>query len=208
MTSVEDKRSDQALLLAARSEPQAFGEFYRRHVDRVVAFAAARVQSPDEVADLVASAFLVALERADSYDPARGEPVSWLLGITSRLLANQRRRRVREGLANRRFNARSLLDESDIERLEAQIDAASTASLVRQVIRELPGRQREILLLVSADELSSTAAANVLGISPIAFRVRLTRARRALRAAMERRERRAQPIPSPDNRLFVREMSR
>jgi RNA polymerase sigma factor (sigma-70 family) len=191
---MEDQRSDAALLSLAPSDPGAFGEFYRRHVDRMVAFAVSRVQSPEEVADLVASTFLVALERASTYDPGRGEPMNWLFGIASRLLANQRRRRARESLANARFAAHCLLDESDIERLESQIQAASTASLVQRAIHDLPERQREILLLVGTDELaSSTDGARVLGITPIAFRVRLARARRALRAVMERHSRERHP---------------
>ena len=207
ITSVEDERLDRALLAAARTDPEAFAEFYRRHVDRIVAFSAARVRSPDEVADLVASTFLVALDRAGNYDPDRGEAIRWLYGIASRLLANQRRRRVRESLANARFDARSLLEESDIERLESQIQAASTASLVHRVMQELPQRQREILLLVGADELGSSAGgAEILRITPIAFRVRLARARRALRAALERSSSRSANDSPRGNQLTLEEI--
>lgn len=207
ITSVEDERLDRALLAAARTDPEAFAEFYRRHVDRIVAFSTARVRSPDEVADLVASTFLVALDRAGNYDPDRGEAIRWLYGIASRLLANQRRRRVRESLANARFDARSLLEESDIERLESQIQAASTASLVHRAMQELPQRQREILLLVGADELGSSAGgAEILRITPIAFRVRLARARRALRAALERSSSRSANDSPRGNQLTLEEI--
>lgn len=199
-----DERSDEALLAAARSDPLAFGELYRRHVERIVAFAARRCRSPEEVADLVASTFLVALECAGNYDPARGEPLRWLFGIASRLSANQRRRSVRESIANARFDARALLDVDDIERLESEIHAASTVSLVRRALHELPERQREVLLLVGDDELGSPAGcARVLGISQIAFRVRLSRARRALRVAMERAGRSTGLQSSSDNQLTV-----
>jgi len=182
-----DERTDEALLSAARSDPGAFGELYRRHVGRIVGFAAARCTTPDQVADLVASTFLVALERAGSFDPARGSALNWLFGIAARLAANQRRRHVREALANARFDARALLDEDDVERLVAQIEAASAASAVQHALRELPERHREVLLLVGSDELGSAAAgARAIGITQVAFRVRLVRARRALRAAMAR----------------------
>ncbi len=159
------------------------------------------------MADLVASTFLTALERASTYDPARGEPIRWLFGISSRLLANQRRRRVRESHANARFDARSLLAESDIERLESQIQAAAAASLMRRAIQDLPERQRQILLLVGADELaSSSGGADILGITPIAFRVRLARARRALRAAMDRSSSRAASESPSSNQLRLKEI--
>jgi DNA-directed RNA polymerase specialized sigma24 family protein len=79
-----------------------FAALYRDHVDRVTGFAVRRLSSPAEVADLVAT-FLAALERSDSYDPAKGDPAAWLSGIAANLLANQRRRAVREQLARARF---------------------------------------------------------------------------------------------------------
>ncbi len=62
---------------------EACAALYRDHVGRVTGFAARRLTSPAEVADLVAATFLVALERSDSYDPARGDPGAWLLGIAA-----------------------------------------------------------------------------------------------------------------------------
>jgi RNA polymerase sigma factor (sigma-70 family) len=176
---------DRALLAAARSDPEAFAELYRRLVDRVISFAARRVSDPGDVADIVAATFLTALESAGGYDPGRGEPIGWLLGIASRLLANQRRRTAREGFARARLDARSLLDSDDIERLEARIDAAAQAASARTAMARLPARQREALLLIGEDGLTPAEAARVLGVSGATFRVRLARARRAVRAAME-----------------------
>jgi RNA polymerase sigma factor (sigma-70 family) len=175
---------DSALLAAAQSDPEAFAELYRRLVDRVVAFTARRVSDATAVADIVAATFLIALETAGRYDPDRGEPVSWLLGITARLLANQRRRAFRESRALARLDVRALLDDDDIERLEAQIDAAAQAVSARRALASLPARQREALLLISDDGLSPAEAAQVLGISAATFRVRLARARRAVRLSM------------------------
>jgi RNA polymerase sigma factor (sigma-70 family) len=194
---------DRALLATARSDPDAFAELYRRLVDRVVSFAARRVSDPGDVADIVAATFLVALESADAYDPGRGEPIAWLLGITSRLLANQRRRSAREGLALARLDARSLLDCDDIERLEAKIDAAAQAASARGALAGLPARQREALLLIGDDGLTPAQAAQVLGVSAAAFRVRLARARRAVRAAMQH-----PPVPPPDDPAISTEHTR
>jgi RNA polymerase sigma factor (sigma-70 family) len=176
---------DRALLAAARTDPDAFAELYRRLVDRVISFAARRVSDPGDVADIVAATFLTALESAGGYDPRRGEPVGWLLGIAARLVANQRRRSARESFALARLDARSLLDADDIERLEARIDAAAQAGQARRAVAGLPAGQREALLLISEDGLTPAEAAQVLGVSGATFRVRLARARRAVRAAME-----------------------
>lgn len=164
---------------------QTFAALYRDNVGRVTGFAARRLFNPGEVADLVAATFLVALERSESYDPEKGDPSSWLLGIAANLLANQRRRIVREQLARARLDARALLSPDDVEALVAQMDATAEVSRVRAAMESLSAPHREVLLLVGECSLSPTAAAKALGISQTAFRVRLSRARRALRRAME-----------------------
>jgi RNA polymerase sigma factor (sigma-70 family) len=164
---------------------EAFSAIYRDYVGHVTGFAARRLSSSGEVADLVAATFLVALERADSYDPSRGDPGTWLVGIAANLLANQRRRAVREALARARLDARALLSPDDVEGLVARIDASAEATRLRAAMESLSEAHREILLLATERSLSSAAAARAAGISPGAFRVRLSRARRALRRAME-----------------------
>jgi RNA polymerase sigma-70 factor (ECF subfamily) len=53
----------------------------------------------------------------------------------------------------------------------------------------LSALDREALLLVAWEDLTPTQAARSLGISPVAFRVRLLRARRRMRAKLEDAER-------------------
>jgi RNA polymerase sigma-70 factor (ECF subfamily) len=47
-----DPRSDAELLLATRRDVEAFGVFYRRHIEWVLALAARRLGSPELAADL------------------------------------------------------------------------------------------------------------------------------------------------------------
>ena len=164
---------------------ETFAVLYRDNVSKVTGFAARRLFNAGEVADLVAATFLVALERSDSYDPEKGDPSAWLLGIAANLLANQRRRLVREELARARLDARALLSPDDVEALVAQMDASAEATRVRVAMESLAEPYREVLLLVGESSLSSATAAKAVGISHTAFRVRLSRARRALRRAME-----------------------
>jgi RNA polymerase sigma factor (sigma-70 family) len=176
--------SDEDLLGRLSRDPAAFEVFYRRHVDRVIGFATRRVDEPADAADLVAATFVTVLTAAGSYDPQRGEPTAWLLGITARLMANARRRRARESAAMARIAGRRLIDQSDIERLEERIDAARSSRAVLAALSRLRPRAREALLLVGADGLRPADAARVLGISPAAFRMRLSSARRALDKAV------------------------
>ena len=104
---------------------------------RVIRFAAGRLREPADVADIAAATFVEALTSARSYDPARGEPVAWLLGIAARLIANGQRRQGREVAAMQRIAGRRLIEADDIERLEEQIDASSATRTTLAVMASL-----------------------------------------------------------------------
>jgi RNA polymerase sigma-70 factor (ECF subfamily) len=182
---MDSEPTDQDLLSRLSADPAAFETFYWRQLDRVIGFTARRVREPADVADVVAATFLTVLTAARSYDPGRGEPTAWLLGITARLIARENRRRYRENAATARIVGRRLIDASDIERLEERIDAARSGQQALEALSRLKPKAREVLLLVSADGLSPTEAARVLGISAAACRMRLSSARRALSKAID-----------------------
>jgi RNA polymerase sigma factor (sigma-70 family) len=188
---MQTEPTDRELVRVLGVEPAAFELFYRRHVDRVIGFAARRLRDPADVADAVATTFLTVLTAASSYDPDRGEPVAWMLGITTRLVAGRARRSRREMALAAKLAGRRLLDADDIERLEERIAAEQSAETVMEAIRRLKPRDREALMLVGVDGLTPTQAAGVIGISAANFRMRLTAARRALHIAG------VQPDPSP-----------
>src|SRR5262245_46913391 len=57
--------------------------------------------------------------------------------------------------------------------------------VLRVALQSLSTLDREALLLVAWEDLTPTQAARSLGISPVAFRVRLLRARRRIRSKLE-----------------------
>lgn len=67
-----------------------------------------------------------------------------------------------------------------------------------RAMSELGDEDRELLLLISWEELSPGEAARVLGISSLAARSRLHRARRRLRTLLEQRESAAGQNPELD----------
>jgi RNA polymerase sigma factor (sigma-70 family) len=182
---VGSEPSDAEALRRVRSDPEALELLYRRHVKRVVAYAARRCREPQDVADLVAATFVSVLESAQGYDPRRGEVLPWILGIEAHLHADRGRRAYREREVLARTLGERRLDEDDYARLEAQIDAARDSRRVEAALETLPPKLREALLLVGHDGLSDREAAAALRIAPTAFRMRLSRARRALRQALD-----------------------
>src|SRR5580693_2148491 len=151
---MDSEPTDKDLLSQLSTDPAAFETFYWRHLDRVIGFTARRVREPADVADVVAATFLTVLTSARSYDPARGEPTAWLLGITARLIGNGARRSGRETAVAARIAGRRLLDADDIERLEERIQADQMAPAVMDAISRLKPKAREALLLVGVEGLT------------------------------------------------------
>jgi RNA polymerase sigma-70 factor (ECF subfamily) len=162
-------------------DPAALEDFYREHVGLVQRFVVRRVADPYLAADLTADVFLAAIDSAADYRPDRAPPLAWLYGVARNVVAAELRRSARERRANARIEGRRLLDENDVERMQERIDAAGQTRELFEALVHLPEGERAVLELVALDELSVTEAASVLGLRPVTARVRLHRARTALR---------------------------
>nr|WP_102133418.1 sigma-70 family RNA polymerase sigma factor [Streptomyces hokutonensis] len=167
---------------AAVRDPRLFEEFYRRHVDAVMRFVARRVNDPHTAADLTAEIFLAVLDSAHSYQPRLGSETAWLYGIARNIVSSERRRIARETERDLRFSGRRLLEADDIARIEDRLDAERPARRMLAALAGLPEGERAVIELIAVDQLTVTEAAAVLGISQVTARVRLHRARKALRS--------------------------
>src|SRR5437764_15422259 len=99
---------DAALLAATASHPQAFAEFYRRHVHAVLAYARRRTGRPDLALDLTAEVFAAALEGSSRYRPEGGSAAAWLYTIARNKIADSARRGRVEDSARRRLGMEPL----------------------------------------------------------------------------------------------------
>lgn len=160
---------------------EAFESFYRAHVEEVQRFIARRVNDPHLAADLTADVFLAAIDAASRYSADRGSPQAWLYGVARNVVASEHRRAAREQRALARVGGRRLLDTDDVERMHERLDAAREARALYVALAELPESERAVLELVALDDLSVSEAAAVLGLRAATARVRLHRARIALR---------------------------
>jgi len=162
------------------TDPAAFTEFYRAHVDEVTRFVTRRVADPHLAADLTAEVFLATIEAAAQYRGSAGGPRAWLYGIARHVIAAEFRRSARERRAQGLIAGRRLLDADDVDRLVEKIDASRRIRELHQELQALPEGERAVLELVAVDGLTVAEAAAALGIRPVTARVRLHRARRAV----------------------------
>ncbi len=133
---------------------------------------------PHHAEDVVADAFLVAWRRLDELPDRPEDARAWVFGVARNLLLNahrgeQRRRALGVHLAE----ATSLTsgDDPHVDLVVSRLDLARAWTRLSDV-------HQEALSLSALEELRAPEAAAVIGISPVAFRLRLSRARRALRA--------------------------
>ncbi|MGH9016203.1 MAG: RNA polymerase sigma factor [Acidimicrobiales bacterium] len=166
---------------------ERFERLFADNIDAVLGYALARVE-PDTAKDAVAETFLVAWRRLpDVPDPAR----AWLLGVTRRTLAAQRRGRRRQHRLVERLVSGAVTASSVVVVAAAAAAAAAEFEgvvteriVVAAALGRLRSSDRELLCLVAWDGLDRTELAEVLRCSPGAVDVRLHRARRRLRAAL------------------------
>jgi RNA polymerase sigma-70 factor (ECF subfamily) len=187
MTEKTLAASDAQLLEAtAGGDPDSFAAFFRRYVGPVTLYAVRRCRDPEDVADLVAETFLIALQAAGRYIPQTDTALPWLFGIARRVLSKQRRRSAG---AIRVFvkasNTHVLFSDSEEDEVAEAIDAARQGPALEAALACLSAGEREVLELVAYDGLSPSEAAVVLNVSPNAARLRLSRARRHLRLLLE-----------------------
>ncbi len=192
---------DLALLDAHRAgDPDAFGELFRRHRDRLWAVALRTTGNPEDAADALQDALISAFRRADSF---RGESAvtTWLHRVVvNACLDRLRRRKVRaadalpddleeysrrgavlsaEG-AGERSGRSGAGTESGSSGPEAQVLAAERRERIRVALDELPPDQRAALVLVDLEGYPVAEAAAVLEVPVGTVKSRCARGRARL----------------------------
>ncbi|MFI6478760.1 RNA polymerase sigma factor [Nonomuraea sp. NPDC050663] len=156
---------------------QRFAHLYQQTYTALLRFVERRVH-PTHAEDIVADVFLVAWRRLDDIPLATDEARAWLYGVAHRTLRNGQRADQRRHALTIRIADHQLTGTAatglDPDLLARRLD-------LLQAWQRLSPRHQEALALAVWDGLTAPQAARVLGISPVAFRLRLTRARRALR---------------------------
>jgi RNA polymerase sigma-70 factor (ECF subfamily) len=158
---------------------------------RVYAYVAYRVRNRAEAEDITGETFERALRYRQTYDPRKGEPIGWLLGIARRCIYDAA------------LTAAPVAPEPET----AAGDDLETAVLPRlelaAALSRLADGDRELLGLRYGADLSTKEIGRLLQMKPNAVDVALSRARSRLKDFLEAPER-GERAPAPraaENRL-------
>lgn len=148
------------------------------HLGAVTAYA--RRRGSRDADAIAAEVMTIAWRRVA--DVPSDDPRPWLYATARNLLLADARRALRGDLVG----PEPIAPAPDVQTLDPALAHA---------LRSLSRLDQEALLLVAWEDLTPTQAAKALGINPAAFRVRLLRARRRLRATLEQRDDGRAPAP-------------
>ena len=160
---------------------EEFEQVYLRNVDVLMGYFARRCREPQTVADLTSETFVRAVDGFANFDPEKGSARAWLFGIAARVFARHCDQSAVGRDAVIRLGGHRPLDVDEIEEITERIDAEREGAELLRRCAELPAIERAAVELVDLEELTPKEAALALGVSRVAFRKRLSRARSRLR---------------------------
>ena len=140
-------------------------------IRRVYAYVAYRLGDGPDAEDVTADVFERAVRYQSSYDPAKGEPIAWLIGIARRSLHG--RVSLETGTPVPESAAPEDVETETVQRLD-----------VSAAVQSLPTRERDLIALRYGADLSARQIGEFVDMSTNAVEVALHRALARLRSML------------------------
>jgi RNA polymerase sigma factor (sigma-70 family) len=185
---VLEERTDSELLIASRTEPEAFTELYRRHAEDLLRYFARRTLDPETAAELTAETFAEAFASRANYRDQGVNGVAWLYGIARHRLGRFFRSGRVEAAARRKLGMPERdLAPQDYERIEDLIDFAPIRVALVEALDTLNEEQRDALRLRVIDGLGYAEVAERLKCTEQNARQRVSRGLKKLALLLQER---------------------
>ena len=188
-TPAEDEATLVAQLRAG--DEAAFEHVVRAYGGRLLAVARRIVDSEEDARDVVQDAFLNAFKSLDRFE-GHAKLSTWLHRIVVNAALMKLRTRKRKPEQSIETLLPAYLDDGHHEErfkswdepVDKLMERAENREIVRKQIDALPESYRTVLVLRDIEGLDTEETANVLGLSVNATKIRLHRARQALRSLL------------------------
>jgi RNA polymerase sigma-70 factor (ECF subfamily) len=183
----------QLLALLRAGDDDAFEDVVNRYGGRMLATARRFLNNEHDAQDAVQEAFTSAFRALDGFN---GDSMlsTWLHRIVVNAALVQLRSKRRRGertideLLPRFDRDGNWLDDSAnwTDARETTLECRDSREMVRRCIEKLPASYRSVLLLRDIEEMDTEEAARVMAVTATTVKVRLHRARQALKTLIER----------------------
>ena len=159
-------------------------QLFALHHGEIYAYIYRMVRDADVAADFAQDTFIKAYKAQDSLED-RAKARAWLYQIAHRIVLDEMRRRRIVRFLPWTGESRGAAPSAEHLAMEMRLSGPLARALAR-----IPERQRAALLLAEVNDLTGLELADTLGVSHVAARALLTRARESLRVALadERRQ--------------------
>lgn len=162
------------------SQPIDLGRYRQALLDHIRSI----VRNPTEAEDVLQEV-LVKAHQGIGQLHAEGALTTWLFRIATHLGIDHLRKSARQPQVAQDVDPKELPSEEDgIPGLQRMVEQQEMSVCVQRFLLDLPSVYRTVLLLHDLDGLTATEIAASLGITVENAKVRLHRARAALRAAL------------------------
>jgi RNA polymerase sigma-70 factor, ECF subfamily len=192
MDAVQQRQEASLVAQLRDGDPAAFETLVRTYMPMMLRVARRFLKAEDDARDAVQDAFVNAFRSIGKFE-SNARLSTWLHRIVvnaSLMRLRTQRRHPEEDIEDYlpRFGEDGHMvqpAQSWTETAETIVQRTELAGIVRAKIDELPDPYREVLLLRDIEELSTEEAAQALGVTANAVKVRLHRARQALRTLLD-----------------------
>jgi len=190
---MEETPGDESALLASlrRGEPAAFEALVRAYGGRLLSVSRRFLRNEEDARDAVQDAFISVFKSIDRFE-GNARLSTWL----HRIVVNAALMKLRTKSRNPEEAIDDLLPQFDEashhvqevqewrESGDAAVERRETREIVRAAIEKLPESYRAVLMLRDIEEMDTEGTATLLGITENAVKIRLHRARQALRTLL------------------------
>jgi RNA polymerase sigma-70 factor (ECF subfamily) len=177
--------ADRPAVEAAKRDPGAFAQLYRKYVAQIYSLALYETRDPHAAEDITETVFLRALSALPRFrERGEGDDSTfrvWLYAIARNVIANERRRgrRHREDPIELALELRAVDDPAASAEVHLEAERALAA------VMALPPERRQALVLRFVNELSAREIGDIMGKSEGAVRVLIHRALLSVRRRLE-----------------------
>ena len=166
------------VIRVGRGEPAAVRALVARKLPRLLALGRRLLGDQIEAEDVAQEVFLRTWKQAEAWRPGEARFDTWMHRVALNLCYDRMRRRREQPTAE----PPEQIDPGPPP--DRGLHANDTGRQVAAAVAALPERQREAITLCHYQELGNIEAAALMGVSVEALESLLSRARRALRAAL------------------------